>query len=349
MMEPSSGVELVAAFSTHIEDKHSHWAEMLDELGSQPTGLAIGHCGEYLVVDRDTKVVKVFDHTGEFTHAFGHKVLKCPADVTVTASGKIVVTDQGAGDVKVFSCRGKLLVTSELGMHLLRPYGIDYSPYTKQICVCDQGANCVFVHDPSGVVQNVLTLRRQKEVTRKTAPKEDQPQPASSRLFADHRYGHPPSDTHSHTHSGSLTSPNLSHINDISVDSLSDNNSGRGNKRPAFSPAHVKFDPFSPNIFVSDHATHNVYVFDHEGEILQKYPSKKLQSPSGLCVHKNGDLFVADTDTCTILRLDRHGQMLGPVVTWEDGLGDPQALAINRQGHLVVTEGNTGLVKIYRI
>lgn len=78
-------------------------------------------------------------------------------------SGKIGVSDPGAGDLKVYSHSGKYLLRSDTGFHLHEPYGIDYHPWTKETVVVDKMFSCVYVHGPSGVVKDMITKHGVRE------------------------------------------------------------------------------------------------------------------------------------------------------------------------------------------
>ena len=75
----------------------------------------------------------------------------------------------------------------------------------------------------------------------------------------------------------------------------------------------------------------------------------ELQNPAGICVDSSGNILIADSGNCRIHCLDPQGRFLDYVLTWEDGLAEPQALAFcEHDGTLAFTEGSSGLVKKYK-
>ena len=82
-----SGVvaQLVTAFSSCFDDDAAHNSD-----GGVISGLTLDVAGQNLLaVDNDAGVVKVFDPSGRFKHAFGKGVLVEPWDVFVTTSGEL--------------------------------------------------------------------------------------------------------------------------------------------------------------------------------------------------------------------------------------------------------------------
>lgn len=122
------------------------------------SGICVNKHGNLVVVDHGAAAVKIFDpSTGDLKHSFGAKQLVSPWAVTTTESGKIVVTDPGSGSLKVFSRSGKFLLDSEPAFHLLEPYGVAYQRNSKELVVGDKGTNCLYVHNPRGVVTDIVT------------------------------------------------------------------------------------------------------------------------------------------------------------------------------------------------
>lgn len=162
--EDGSNSKLMKLFLTNMKDisPQDCTPEMEErEMHCCPLGMAVGGRGDmHVVLEANSRLIKVFTSEGNLVKVISNEGLLAPYDVTITNSGKMIVTDPVARDVKVFSRHGKLLLTSEFGQHLLKPYGIDYNRITGEIAICDQGANCVYLHDPKGLVKRILTLQR---------------------------------------------------------------------------------------------------------------------------------------------------------------------------------------------
>ena len=143
----------VAVFSTINEDDPG------DSGTGLLTGVTIDKYGHIVVVDNDMSLVKVFTEQGELLGSFGRGVLKEPWDVFATSSGKIVVSDPGDGDIKVFSSHGKFLTASEAAHHLIKPHGMAYNNVSKEMVVSDRGTSSVYIHDPRGIVTSILKVK----------------------------------------------------------------------------------------------------------------------------------------------------------------------------------------------
>ena len=249
------------------------------------TGVTVDKAGHILVIDSDMAQVKVFTDQGQLLESFGRGTLNSPWDIFTTSSGKIVVSDPGKGDIKVFSARGKFLTTSEAAYHLIEPYGMAYNNVTKEMVVSDKGTCSVYVHNPSGIVTDVLKVRN-------------------------------------------------------------------GDEQSTFSfPSHVTIDRQN-RVYVTDATQHCLYAFDEKRQFVFKYGSEgggenQLQHPAGVCVDHHGNILVADLENSRIHQLDMNGKFQDFLLTWEDGISEPLAMTFNNQGHLVVTEASTGVVKVF--
>ena len=202
-----------------------------------------------------------------------------------------MVSDPPCGDIKVFSHKGTFLKSSEFGFHLQDPYGIAYHGYTKELAVCDKTSSCIYIHDPMGVVTDIITC---------------------------------------------------------SSDADSEHGAGRANM---VTPAYVTFDKYR-NLYVSDAEAHTLFVFDEDCKLKFSYGGEgqddgQLKHPAGVCLDREGNILLADSGNCRVLLLDKNGELINYALTWEDGLAEPQALVVDDDNHLVVTEGSTGLVKVY--
>ena len=144
---------IVAVFSTIDEDDPN------DSGTGLLTGVTIDKYGHIVVVDSDMALVKIFTEQGELLGSFGRGVLKAPWDIFATSSGKLVVSDPGDGDIKVFSSSGKFLTDSEAAHHLIKPYGMAYDKLSKEMVVSDKGTSSVYIHDPRGIVTTILKIK----------------------------------------------------------------------------------------------------------------------------------------------------------------------------------------------
>lgn len=292
--------------------------ELSEEIPCNQVGLAILENGNYVLVDKAVRQVKVFSKEGHFIEGIGQRDLLTPEDVAVTGSGKIVVTDSEAGNVKVFSQRGKLLLTSEFGLHLIHPTGIDYNPVTKSIAICDPGANCVYVHDHNGIVQQVLTIPKNKIEEDQGSHSSQTPQ------------------------SGASESPTEILQRITSLDS-------RLSKYPPFSPSYVKFNNHTNTIAITDATNNSVYVFNSSGKLRAEFRAQDKMKLAGVCADGNGNVYVADFSTSNIHQLDPEKGLREPILRKADGIDNPVAIAINAKGHLVVAEGTKGFIKVFKI
>ncbi|TKS81975.1 E3 ubiquitin-protein ligase NHLRC1 [Collichthys lucidus] len=112
----SAALHLCAAFGG--------WGTLIN-----PTGIAILGSSETMVVVHDAeKTVVVFSSQGKKLQSFGQKgraseEICYPVDVAVTPCGYVVVTDAGDKAVKVFTSRGKHVLTVKNSFKM--PWGVD--------------------------------------------------------------------------------------------------------------------------------------------------------------------------------------------------------------------------------
>ncbi len=275
--------ELLSAFSVYCEED-MHAAD-----GSFPTGITINKKGNYIIVDNEQSIVKLFDCDGNFKKYIGQGQFQSAWDVFITNSGKIMVSDPQAGDFKVFSRHGKFLAISDMATHIKEPYGIAYELASGMMAVTDKGSCCVYLHNGHGVVQDILKV--------------------------------------SDDHCQNINAPHIDF------------------------PSYTTFDTFG-NILVSDVNAHCLYAFKKDGSLLWTYGSlgtndEQLQHPSGICTDLDGNILLADSGNCRVHMLDPYGNFKDYILTWEDGIAEPQTMTVNSEGHLVVTEGTTGVLKVF--
>ena len=119
-------------------------------------------------------------------------------------------------------------------------------------------------------------------------------------------------------------------------------------------PYHVTVDK-NDNIIISDCGNHAFKVFNTEGNFLfksgeisrhseyifenKRKRGRKLRAPRGITVDLRGNIIVAD-DNCRVCMFDCEGKYLRNILTDEDSVKFPEALATNSLGNLAVTEWN---------
>ena len=272
---------LVTAFSTYLE------ADMQEHDTSYPSGVAVNRHGNLVIVDNEVNNVKVFTPQGDLLYTFGNGQFVSAWDVFCTNSGKMVVSDCGTSELKVYSKQGKYLLKSELGTHIKELFGIAYNRTNSMMAVTDKASCCAYIHAGSGVVQELLRITN-----------------------ADQNI------------------PNMS------------------------CPQYITYSQ-SGDVLISDFDSHCVYAFNESGELLWTFGNsttedQALGHPAGICTDRQGNILVADTGNCRVIALTPEGKFKDFVLTWEDGIAEPQAIATTKKGELIVTEGSTGVVKIFK-
>ena len=116
-------------------------------------------------------------------------------------------------------------------------------------------------------------------------------------------------------------------------------------------PQHVVADK-DDNIIVTDYMTHKLKIFSPRGELQHEHGgmgtgTAQLMCPQGVCVDNHGHILVADNVNNRVKMLSPDGQFVRDLVTQKHGLDSPEAIAVDRDGNLVVTQGN-GEVKIFK-
>ncbi|XP_036395744.1 E3 ubiquitin-protein ligase NHLRC1-like [Megalops cyprinoides] len=108
----------------HLHSAFGGWGSLIN-----PTGVTVfGSSGAVAVVHDGDKRVVVFSPQGRWLHEFGRRGHAAAdichsLDVAVAPSGHIVVTDTGDSAVKVFTSRGRSVVTVRDSFEL--PWGVD--------------------------------------------------------------------------------------------------------------------------------------------------------------------------------------------------------------------------------
>ena len=128
------------------------------------------------------------------------------------------------------------------------------------------------------------------------------------------------------------------------------------------------------NLFVSDSGNHRVRRIDRAGVIttvagtgMSEYSGDggpailgQLFAPDGLAADRDGNLYVADVSNHRVRRIDRAGVLTtvvgtGEIGSWGDGcpasqacVTQPEALAVDRDGFLLVSDSGNHRVRIVR-
>ena len=103
-------------------------------------------------------------------------------------------------------------------------------------------------------------------------------------------------------------------------------------------------------LVISDWKSNVVKAFDASGQFLFKYGDhgsgeNQLDHPYGVCLDDYDHIIIADTWNHRVHLVSRDGKFLRYLVTQEHGINFPQAVAIDKEGHLVVAE-QQGTIRI---
>ena len=90
------------------------FGQKIDELLSQPNGIAVGKNRYVYVTDQDNNRIVVFDKDGKFLFKFGKKgggrgAFQAPMGIAVSPKGLVYVTDRLQGKVLIFDLKGKFI------------------------------------------------------------------------------------------------------------------------------------------------------------------------------------------------------------------------------------------------
>lgn len=102
------------------------------------------------------------------------------------------------------------------------------------------------------------------------------------------------------------------------------------------------------SLYVSDHTAEAVLHLSPDGKLLSELGKGTFGDPYGVVVGPNGNLFVTDYKDGLVRELTPDGTQ---VKTWGDGAGgtvrlqQPEAIAIDPQGAMVVSEGSGDIVR----
>ena len=105
-------------------------------------------------------------------------------------------------------------------------------------------------------------------------------------------------------------------------------------------------------VIVSDWKQHTVKIFDPQGGLRYQYGNYgsgpgQLDHPYGVCTDRYDHVLIADTWNNRIHMVSKEGRFERFLLTKDDGLNYPQALAVTRKGYLIIVE-QQGAVKVYQ-
>ena len=97
-------------------------------------------------------------------------------------------------------------------------------------------------------------------------------------------------------------------------------------------------------------------IYDGNGQFVRKIGSEgngqgQFKFPRGLCVDQEGTVIVADRNNDRVSQLTLNGRFIRHLLTKDDGLRAPYAVAITAAGQLVITESgsNRAAIKLFQI
>lgn len=117
-------------------------------------------------------------------------------------------------------------------------------------------------------------------------------------------------------------------------------------------PQYIAVDA-NDNIIVSDYISHSVVCLTRQGNRVFSYGGKagvgdgQLMCPQGVCVDSYGNILVADSANERIQLLSADGQFQKVLVSSQQGLENPEAVCLDNEEYLLVTDGRSGEVKTY--
>lgn len=110
------------------------------------------------------------------------------------------------------------------------------------------------------------------------------------------------------------------------------------------------------NIIVSDSDNHCLKIYDSQGHFLRKFGKEgsadgQLRYPRGIATDHNGNIIIVDRNNDRISMFTPHGRFIKHLLTREDKLQDPYAVAVSVTRNLIVTESASGraALKVFEI
>jgi DNA-binding beta-propeller fold protein YncE len=337
---------------------------------SDPMGIAIDPKGNVFISDTGNGRVQKFDSTGLFLLEFGHANgndpgLQVPTGISMSHQGEVYVVDQDRCKVRVFDSQGKLtriLADAQKQEWLQQPVDV----------FCDSASQNLFIADAQQ--EAVLEVSRDGQMLRAYRGFKRPLMSVSTedRLYVldigeadiveiDRRSGEQLNTLTQRNNPANLRQPTGVAVDaggDIYVvDALRDQLiifNPDGNVRTQFStagtamvrgrPEDVAVDP-NGCIFVLDALHGMVKKFAPEGQLLLSFPDEegsRLLSASGICVGRDGAIYVADTQNDRVLRFDPGGKFLNDLGSGQ--IVAPGDLALDEEGNIYIADYN-GLQK----
>ena len=243
-----------------------------------PSGLDIDRDGQMVILDRENKMVKIFDENGKFVREFGatsinHR-LGCPYDVTILKNGDIAVSDYENEDLKIFTQCGEYL--SSIKGPLKYPRGITCMR-DGRIAVVDCHTRSVSVIDPNdGKVSKVIGGKDHD----------------GYEIFTDPYYI-----TTNHNNYLIVTdwaAPNIK-IFDNTGAQLTKYGTYGSRKDQILQPYDVTTDRLG-YIFVADNQNHRVHLLAPDGKFIKFLVTKQhgLWHPMAVCINPKGHLVITE-------------------------------------------------------
>lgn len=110
------------------------------------------------------------------------------------------------------------------------------------------------------------------------------------------------------------------------------------------------------DIVVSDSDNHCIKIFDSHGHFKRKFGMEgsadgQLKYPRGVATDQDGNIIIVDRNNDRISMFSPNGRFIRHLLTRENKLRDPYAIAVSITGNLVVTESaaNRAALKVYQM
>ena len=130
----------------------------------------------------------------------------------------------------------------------------------------------------------------------------------------------------------------------------------RGTKNEQFDNPLYVASGHNNELIVSDSDNHCVKVFDSRGHFIRRIGNEghadgQMKFPRGVAMDQDGNIMVADRNNDRVSLFTINGGFIRHVLTREDGVRDPYALAVTTARNLVVTESGVdrAAVKLFQL
>ncbi|KAH3752086.1 E3 ubiquitin-protein ligase TRIM71-like [Dreissena polymorpha] len=250
---------------------------MFDTKEVWPTGIAVTKAGEFVIADRDNKIVKVYDKSGNIKQEIcgqEKNKLATPFDVAVLKSGDIAVTDHEAEDVKVYRTTGEHVMTIKDGIKY--PRGVTVNS-KGQVIILDCQLRQLTVHDPNtGNLIKTIEGKDNKNTKVMVDPYYVTVTPQDNIIVTD------------------TASPNLKVFSPTGEYLARYGHYGIG-KDEILQPYGVCCDEYG-YIFVADNNNHRIHVLLPDGKFQQFFVTKteNCWHPMGLAITSDGCLAITE-------------------------------------------------------